>query len=102
MVRVTVGDDGSRDDLALALARVDLVEAMKCLEGREEAQRTQLDSARGGIARRIAATNPAGARRLLAAIEESNRLPARRAICLAMAATNLPTAHDHRPMAATR
>ena len=91
IVRVTVGDDGSRDELALALARVDLPEAMKCLEGRD-AQQFQLDTVRGGIARRIAATDPAGARRLLAEIEESNRLPARRAICLAMAATDLPTA----------
>lgn len=91
VVSVDVGAEGSRDDLALALARIDLNEARKYLEGRKD-QGFQLDTVRAGIARRIAATDPAGARRLLAEIAESNRLAARRAICLAMATTDLATA----------
>jgi hypothetical protein len=89
--RVSFGDDGFRDELALALARIDLAEALKCLEERQ-AQQFQLETVRAGIAQRIAATDPAGARRLLAQIDDSNRFRARRGICVAMAATDLPTA----------
>ena len=59
-----------RDDLALALARVDLPAALKLLEGRVAAAVSARDDPHG-IANRIAATNPAEARRLIGMIEES-------------------------------
>jgi hypothetical protein len=52
----------------------------------------QVDDARAAIARRVATTDPAAARRVLGLIDESRRPHARRAVCLAMAATDLPAA----------
>ena len=62
-----------RDNLALALARIDLTAALGLLEGRDPRQRYQLDTIRAGIARRVAATDPAGSSRSLihTAIAES-------------------------------
>lgn len=81
-----------RDDLALALARVDLPSAQKLLEGRPGEQRP-LDLVRAGIAKRVAATDPAEARRILGAIADDwQRRAARRAACLRLAAKDLPAA----------
>jgi len=79
-----------RDDLALALARVDLPAALKLLEGTQPSY--PLDTVRAGIAKRVAATDPAAARRVIAAIEENRRPPARTAAALRMAAHDLPAA----------
>lgn len=93
-----------RDDLALALARVDLPAALKLLEGRDpKQQQYQLDTLRAGIAKRISPTEPAEARRILDMIERHRQRPARRAACLRMAAKDLPAARalaaeDHDPM----
>lgn len=94
-----------RDDLAPALARVDLPSALKLLDGRDQKQQQyQLDTLRAGIAKRIAATDPAEARRILGLIQDSWRQrSARRATCLRMAAKDLPAARalaaeDHDPM----
>ncbi len=94
-----------RDDLALALARVDLPSALKLVEGRAEAQQYQVDTIRSGIVKRIAATNPAEARRILGMIQDQRRRSARRAACLRMAAEDLPAARalaaeDKDPMVA--
>ncbi len=91
-----------RDDLALALARVDLPAALRLLEGRSD-QQYQLDRARAGIAERIATTDPAGVRRVLGLISDQARPWARRAACLRMAAKDLPAsralaAEAHDPM----
>jgi hypothetical protein len=55
-------------------------------------QRYALDQVRAGIARRIAATQPAEARRLVASIDESERPSAERALCVALASTDLAAA----------
>jgi len=82
-----------RDDLALALAlaRVDLPAALKLLEGGGQ-QQHQIDTLRAGIANRIAATDPDGARRIIGLMEERSQRPARRDACLRMARTDLPAA----------
>ena len=92
----------SRDDLVLALARVDLPSALKLLEGLGQSQ-YHLDMLRAGIAKRIAAINPAEARRIIGMIQEQQRRPARRDACLRLAAKDLPAARtlaaeDHDPM----
>ena len=91
-----------RDDLAMALARIDLPAALKLLEG-QALQPYQLETIRTAIANRIAATDPAAARRLLGMIEENRRPSARRVVCLRMAAKDLAAARalaaeDHDPM----
>ncbi|APW59122.1 carboxypeptidase-like regulatory domain-containing protein [Paludisphaera borealis] len=79
------------DDLASALARVDLAAALKLLDGQAKPPGV-LDMTRAAIAKRIAAANPAEARRLLGVIQENNRWSARRAVCARMVAKDLPAA----------
>jgi hypothetical protein len=79
------------DDLATALARIDLAAAMKLLEGRA-AQPYDLTTIRTGIANRIAATDPAEARRILGMLDENRQPLARRGACLRMAVKDLPAA----------
>ncbi len=80
-----------RDDLALALARVDLPAALKLLE-RAGQEAYRLEMLRTAIASRIATTNPVEARRLVDLIEEQRRPMARRVVCLRMAAKDLAAA----------
>jgi hypothetical protein len=79
------------DDLAPVLARIDLPAALKLLESRA-GQPYQLEMIRTGIANRIAAADPAAARRILGMIEEYRQPAARRVACLRMAAKDLPAA----------
>ena len=81
-----------RDDLALALARIDLSSALKLLEGQGKQQPYQLDTLRAGIARRIAATDPAGVRRIIGTIQENRQRLARRDACARMATKDLAAA----------
>jgi hypothetical protein len=90
------------DDLALALARVDLPSALKRLEGPGK-NSYQLSRLRTGIAQRIAATNLAEARRIVGLIQDDWQRSARRVACFRMAAKDLPAARalaaeDHDPM----
>jgi hypothetical protein len=80
-----------RDDLALALARVDLPSALKLLEGRS-LQEWQLGTLRAGIAKRIAASDPAEARRLVGMIHHFTQSSVRCAVCLRMATKDLEAA----------
>ncbi|MDR3621780.1 MAG: hypothetical protein P4L85_20675 [Paludisphaera borealis] len=79
------------NDLAPALARVDSAAALKLLEGPAK-HPYDLDRLRVEIAKRIAATDPAEARRILGMIQENTRWSARHAICSRMAAKDLPAA----------
>ena len=82
---------GSPDILIPPLARVDLPEALKLLEARE-GQPNELDRIRVEIAKRIAATNPDEARRLLDSLKEQTPWTGRRAVRLRLAKTNLEAA----------
>ncbi len=91
-----------RDNLALAMARVDLPGALNLLQ-RPAQEPYQIDTLRAGIAGRIAATNPAEARRLIGMVQEDRRPAARRVACFRMAANDLAAARtlaaeDHDPM----
>ena len=81
------------DDLALALARVELPAALKLMEGRGEAQQHASLRLLAGIAERVAPTDPAAARRVVGMIQDQwQRQSARRDACLRMAAKDLPAA----------
>lgn len=82
---------GARNDLAPALARVDLPAALKLLDVQAD-QPHDLDRLRIEVAKRIAATNPAEARRLLGLLQENSRGGARRVVCVRMAEEDLPAA----------
>jgi hypothetical protein len=91
-----------RDDLALALARVDLPAALKLLEGRQPGTFSP-EVIRTGIAHRLATVNPAEARRIIGLLPEHSQPSVRSTVCLRMAARDLPAARalaaeDHDPM----
>jgi hypothetical protein len=66
------------DEIAPVLALGDLPAALKLLEGREPARRREEDGTLSRIAFRIAATDPAGARRVIAMIKGPGQEAARR------------------------
>ncbi len=82
---------GARNALATALARVDPPAALKLIDVPAQ-QPYEHDRLRVEIARRLAATNPAEARRLLGLVEENRRSSARRDVCVRMAEKDLPAA----------
>ncbi len=91
------------NDPMLALARVDLPAALKLLEDQAKEPNEQA-WLRTEIAKRIAATNPAEARRIFGMIQDQHRsMTARHVVCLRMAAKDLPAARalaaeGHDPM----
>ncbi len=83
------------DELALALARVDLPSALKLVDGRDSQQSGRLDYRRVGIAARIGGTQPAEARRLIGQIEpDYARSTARREVAVRLAAKDLAAARS--------
>ncbi len=92
-------------NLAPALARVDPAAALRLVEAQAGAKpRDQMrDYAGASIARQLAATDPDGARRLIAQLDQDwSRIQARREICCELAVHDLPAARswaaeDHDP-----
>lgn len=80
------------DDLALALARVDLPAALKLVESHGKNQEYQIRELRIGLAKRLATTDPAAARRIIATVQDQWQTSARREVCLRMAEKDLPAA----------
>lgn len=97
---VVVGDlgdkalHGVRGVLAPALARVDLPAALKLVDGQDK-QPHQFDSVRIEIAKRIAGTHPAEARRLIGQLQEHTESLPRRVVCARMAEKDLPAARAY-------
>lgn len=92
VVTLEVGGSSARlGNLAEALARVDLAAALKLIEGEKDGH--SLDRLRSRIAVRAAATDPAGATRLIGLIKgDSEKGLARQLACIRMAARDLPAA----------
>ena len=80
------------EEVALALARVDLTVALRLLAGRSAQEQPQVNRALAGVAARVASTDPDGARRALALIPEEARPAATRAAGLRLASKDLPAA----------